>query len=241
MSDPDVVIPVRPGDRNEELRYALRSIDAFLPHGRVWLAGHAPRWTRNIEHVPTRQSGPKHENSLKNLLTACQHPDVSENFILWNDDFFLLETPFAGVPLLHRGPAWEHLASYGGASSQYLRNMKATIEILALAGLDNPLSYELHVPMPVTKAGILSSIETASAKGMPLCKAPQIRTLYGNLIAGGDGAQADDVKIFEAAQVWTPGPLPYLSTMDHLWARHPAAKAVRALLPNPCQYEEEHA
>jgi hypothetical protein len=236
LSSPDVVIPVRVGERNEELRYALRTIAAHLPHGRVWLAGHAPRWVQRVGHVPVRQGHSKHENSLRNLLAACHHPDISEEFILWNDDFFLLEDLPEGVPPLHRGPALHVLEGYGPRSSEYLRGMQATIKTLQRLGYDDPLSYELHVPMPMAKMRMLKTWEVVGLAGTGLHSALQPRTLYGNL-NGAAGDRIEDVKIFELGQQWEPGPLPFLSTMDHLWGRHPASRAVMAAHKVPGPYE----
>ncbi len=44
MTHPDVVYVVRPGDKNEELRYSIRSVIANLPHRKVWIAGYKPTW-----------------------------------------------------------------------------------------------------------------------------------------------------------------------------------------------------
>ena len=46
----DAVYYVRPGDRNDELRYSLRSL-ANLPHDRVWIVGHTPPWVTGIESI----------------------------------------------------------------------------------------------------------------------------------------------------------------------------------------------
>ena len=239
VAPPDVVIPVRHGDSNEELRYALRTIDAHLPHGRVWLAGFRPGWASGeVGHVPNAQRWTKHENSLRNLLAACRHPDVSEEFVLWNDDFFLLQALPGGVPTMHRGPVREFLAGYGRARSQYLSGMDATARILQGLGVEDPLCYELHVPMPMTKTGVLEAYAAATAPRAPRHPALQLRTLYGNL-SGVSGERVEDVKIFKSDQPWEPGPVPFLSTMDPYWGVHPASRAIIAKHPKPCRYERE--
>lgn len=235
---PDVVIPVRHGDQNEELRYALRSIAAFLPHRHVWIVGHRPSWVTNAYGIHLPQNGTKHQNSLSNLLAACRDEAVSEEFVLWNDDFFLLEPLPAGVPALHRGPARDFLATYAGRRrSQYVMGLEATIEILEKLGHLDPLSYELHVPMPMTKSGVLTAHKMATAGGMPETLALQIRTLSGNLFPCRLPKRAEDVKIFVPGQPWAPGQSPFVSTMDGTWNRHPAGKYVRRLLRELGPYE----
>lgn len=50
-----LICPVRPGDRNEELRYALRSWEAnlLLPGGlELLVVGHCPPWLQPDQFVP---------------------------------------------------------------------------------------------------------------------------------------------------------------------------------------------
>ena len=70
---PDIVYVVRPGERNEELRYSLRSL-SNLPHGRVWIAGYMPKWVTGVEHIPSPAKPGSHVHAKANLRAACQHP-----------------------------------------------------------------------------------------------------------------------------------------------------------------------
>jgi hypothetical protein len=237
MAEPDVVIPVRPGDHNPELRWALRSLE-LIPHGRVWLAGHMPHWIREARCIPTSQNRSKHENAEANIIAACRHDAVAEEFLLWNDDIFLLE-PIERMPVLHRGPLREFLAEQEpklGASA-YMRGNRATLDILERLGHPDPLCYELHVPLPLTKSAVLEAHALARAEGMPATRALQLRSLTANH-AGLGGDRARDVKVAKAHHDWTPGPLPFVSTTDAMWAQsHPAARHVKDLYPRPGRYE----
>src|SRR5690606_40329879 len=88
----DVVYLVRPGNRNEELRWSLRTL-VNLPHDRVWIVGHLPNWIdrHKVQYLRTEQYELKHTNTLNNLATACDHSDISDRFVLMNDDFFVLQ------------------------------------------------------------------------------------------------------------------------------------------------------
>ncbi|WP_406425861.1 hypothetical protein [Streptomyces sp. NBC_01589] len=159
MGVPDIVVPVREGAVNEQLRYALRSWAAHLPHGRVWLVGHRPQWAAGVGHIPTRQAGTKYQNTTVAVRAACEHPDVSERFLLCNDDFFAMH-PVEEMPVFHRGPVRRVEAYYAArASGKYLRGMRETRELLESLGHPEPLSYELHVPLPVDRAGMLNVLE----------------------------------------------------------------------------------
>lgn len=236
MSDlPDIVIPVRPGDHNPELRYALRSL-VNVPHRRVWIAGHMPSWVRDVRCIPTSQTRSKYENSTANVLAACRAPSVGENFVLWNDDIFLLR-PVDEIPVLHRGPISAVIGYYESiASKAYLRGMRTTVAILARLGITDPLSYELHTPLPMTKTGFLYAHSAATAPGMPATRVLHKRTLYGNVARIG-GAETRDCKVFRIEQAWDPGDRLFVSTVDTLFKRHPAGSYVRDLYPEPGPYE----
>lgn len=107
---PDIVYPVRPGTINEELRYSLRSL-ANVPHGRVWIAGHRPPWARGVGHIPVPPQATKYLGSTANLRAAVEHPEVAEEFLYFNDDFFVM-TAVQEVPALHRGPV-DRVEAYG--------------------------------------------------------------------------------------------------------------------------------
>jgi hypothetical protein len=233
---PDVVIPVRPGDDNEELRYALRSL-RLLPHRRVWIAGYLPGWVRNVGHVHVRQQGTKYRNSTANLVAACRNGDVAEDFVLWNDDFFLLG-PVERVEPMHRGEVRDVHAYYAARyrDSDYMRGMRMTADILWRLGVKHPLSYELHVPMPMTKSGFLEAHAKATVRGMPAPVALHKRTLYGNLAELG-GERVEDVKVWDRQADWAPGPLPYVSTTESIFSTHPAGAHVRELHSEPGPYE----
>lgn len=229
---PDVVIPVREGAVNEWLRYSLRSLAAHLPHGRVWLVGHRPRWAVNIEHLPTPQTGTKFQNSTGAVRAACEHPDVSEQFVLSNDDMFLMHPQSGGMPVLHRGLVRDveaHHAALG--SGTYLRGMRETAALLADLGYPHPLSYELHVPMPVDKAGMLEALELGRH-----VDALHKRTLYGTLAEIG-GQQIEDVKILHRAPTgYGPDSL-FLSTMPDAFTNGRVGQFIRDAFPEPSPYE----
>ncbi|WNI20282.1 hypothetical protein [Actinacidiphila sp. ITFR-21] len=233
MAAPDLVIPVREGAASEELRYALRSVAAHLPHGRVWLVGHRPPWAVNVEHLPTRQTGTKYQNTTAAVRAACEHPGVSEQFVLSNDDFFLMHPQPDGMPVLHRGPVRNVEAYYAArASGLYLRGMRDTARLLVSLGHPDPMSYELHVPMTVDKAGMLAALDT----GRHLAVVHK-RTLYGNL-AGLGGTQIRDVKVLHRAPHGYGPNSRFLSTMPDSFANGHVGQFIRDAFRRPSPYEK---
>lgn len=229
---PDIVVPVREGAANEQLRYALRSWAAHLPHRRVWLIGHRPQWVTGVEHLPRAQPGTKYQNTTGAVRLACLTDGISDPFLLANDDMFVMHAQSNGMPVLHRGPVRGVEAYYAArGSGPYLRGMRETRDLLVSLGHLDPLSYELHVPMPVGKAGMLAALDEAAHLDVV-----HKRTLYGNL-AGLGGTEIRDVKILHRApRGYGPSSL-FLSTMPDSFAAGHVGQFIRRAFPKPSPYE----
>ena len=227
---PDIVVPVREGPVNQQLRYALRSWAANLPHRRVWLVGYRPPWTAGVEHIPTRQTGTKYRNTTVAVRAACEHPEVSDPFLLCNDDFFVMR-PVESMPVLHRGPVAEVEAYYvTRGSGAYLRGLRETRDLLVSLGHTDPLSYELHVPLPVDKAGMMKALDAGRHLDVV-----HKRTLYGNL-AGLGGERIADVKILHRAPRFDRDAR-FLSTMPDSFTHGHVGAHIRRVFTRPCAYE----
>ncbi|MGW1352836.1 hypothetical protein ACWCQE_26740 [Streptomyces sp. NPDC002409] len=229
----DIVVPVREGAANRELRYALRSWCAHLPHRQVWLVGYRPPWAAGVQHIPTRQTGStKYKNTTTAVRAALDHPGVSNKFILCNDDFFVMAPQPAELPVYHRGPVRDVEAYYATrGNGSYLRGLRETRDLLVELGHPDPLSYELHVPMPVMKEGMREALD----KGRHLDVLHK-RSFYGVLAQLGGECMAD-VKILTRAPRTFDKTLPFLSTMPDSFANGAVGQHIRRMFPEPCQYE----
>ena len=229
----DIVVPVRVGATNQQLRYALRSWAANIPHRHVWIVGHLPTWARDVRHIPTRQNGTKYQNTTAAVRAACLNQDVSETFLLCNDDFFVMKPQEAGVPVLHRGPVSRVEAYYTSRAQRpgrYLRGLRATRDLLVSLGHENPLSYELHVPLPVEKTGMLTALD--------VCRRLDVvhkRTAYGVLNNIG-GEEIRDVKVLNRSPKFDRTS-PFLSTMPDSFAHGQVGQFIRHAFPRACRYE----
>jgi glycosyltransferase involved in cell wall biosynthesis len=90
----DVVIPLGKGSSsaNNELRFCLRSIEQYLEGYRnIWIIGQKPKFLKNINHIPHEEYHPKSNNIHDKIKRACNTGEISDNFILFNDDYFLVE------------------------------------------------------------------------------------------------------------------------------------------------------
>ncbi|WP_225846894.1 hypothetical protein [Streptomyces sp. HPF1205] len=229
MTPPDIVYPVRPGDDNHELRYSLRSL-ANLPHGRVWIAGHMPPWVRGVGHIPVPPQPTKYLSSTANLRAAVEHPDIAEEFLYFNDDFFVMQ-PVEAMPVLHRGPLEQvERRCAHRATGSYAQGLRETRALLADLGHKRPLSYELHVPMPMSKTRARETLE-AGQRLQLLHK----RTLYGNLHQVG-GRQIFDPKVLTRSPRF-PHNAPFLSTAPDTFAAGSVGQFIRRQFAAPGPYE----
>lgn len=226
----DLVYLCREGD-NEELCYSLRSVAANLPHDAVWVFGGAPDWIAGVRFVPTPQDGHKSAITSLSLRIACETSEVSDPFVLMNDDFYVMKS-MSTVPVLNRGPIAEVLAEYIGRQPRetyYTRGMRRTLELLQSLGYEHPLSFDLHMPLVVHKAHMLTALDICAATGKTgLHK----RSIYG-AVAGLRGRRAADVKVRNVGEPIPDGQ--FLSSMDQVFG------VVKPLLserfPEPCRYE----
>ena len=220
---------VRRGDRNEELRYSIRALVAHLPHDRIWVAGYKPRWLEGVGYLPTKQAQARYVNSRMNLLAACR-ADVSDRFVLFHDDFFILE-PMESVPTAHRGPVSEVLQ--GRKDTPYQRGLGAALELLRSWNYPEPLDYELHLPLEVDREQMRTTIERTLEEHPIVASA--IRTLHGNLWGLG-GERVEDVKV-RAAREPMPTGMSFVSTTDANFKFGKVGEYLRRRFPDPSPYE----
>lgn len=231
MAAPDLVVPVREVAVNPQLRYALRSWVVNLPHRTVWTVGYRHRWlTSEAGHIPIRQDGTSYVNTTTAMRAACEHPEVSDPFVWANDDMFVMQPVEGGMPVLHRGPLRDLIAARAGQRGPYVDGMRETYAWLTGRGYDEPLSYDVHVPLPVSKAGMLRALD--EGRGHDAHK----RTVYG-VLNGIDGEQVQDVKIaYRAPRGYGPDSA-FLSTMPDAFTNGYVGQFIRVRFPEPCRYE----
>lgn len=220
----------------EDLRHSLRSVTANLAHSEVWIVGHAPAWVDRdrvrVLEVPTtdlRQGATKHDVTTVSLRAACAEVGV-DNFVLFNDDFFVMEQ-VATVPIWHRGPLADEIARIAArySNSTWCNLHRATLRKLRGLGYTTPLSYELHVPMIVNRHLMGAALD--SAAGTLLAK----RTWYGNLAEIAGVYRPDDPKVKGPRARLIGGP--FVSTNDASFKQSPAGRDIRARFTEPSPYE----
>lgn len=148
----DLVYICRSGD-NEELRYSIRSMVANMPHDNIWVVGDKPDWYTG-KHIPVTQGKVKYENAKRNLKAIVESTEISNKFILVNDDFYAIK-PVNRIYNFVSGPLREKLNSYKARhpSSYYTNLINLTYrKIKQIRGKDFiSMDYDIHVPIVYEK------------------------------------------------------------------------------------------
>jgi hypothetical protein len=103
----DLVYLYTAGSNTNEIRYSLRSMQKHLKNiGRVFIVGDDPGIFKDMIYVPCenkwRHNGAR--NIYDKIMTACRHPDLSQNFGCCSDDYFLLKDfDLETLPYFHCG------------------------------------------------------------------------------------------------------------------------------------------
>lgn len=221
----DYVYVCRNG-KNEELRYSIRSLEKHLPDVNVWVVGGKPDWYTG-KFIPVDISSSDKFVNVKNQYRAITNaPEISENFVLMNDDFFVME-PVEEIRVFHGGLMKDKYESHRrqAGPGKYTEQLADTYNNLINLGYVDPLNYELHVPMPMTKDGLASVIDYP---GM-------VRSAYGNKYAIG-GDYMDDVKVVSRGWSITSANGLFLSTLDTTF-QQVSNNLLRDMFPDPSSCE----
>jgi hypothetical protein len=232
----DIVYLLKESKENEELRYSLRSLKN-MPHDKVFFVGGMPDFVNldKVFHIPTLQDANRYKNTATGMLTACMCSKISDDFILMNDDFFIM-TPIKDVKKefnLHRGLLDDMILYYSNEfpfKDEYLSGLRETRELLRRLKIHGPLSYELHIPMVINKRDM---VETFLIPGFMDMKAPMFRSLYGNLHLK-DSQYTHDVKM-DALHLELPDNPTFLSTSDSYFKT--IKVFMNAIFPDKSEYE----
>ena len=202
----DIVYILKEDYDTEEVKYSLRSIEQNFPHGKVWFVGGQPKGLKPDVALPHKQIGNcKWELIRSSMWKAVNDERLSENFFLFNDDFFVMKpvdtdnfTNFVDGTLerrideLHKG---EGLSPYT-RTLFYLEQELLTMH-------EPIMNYDVHLPMLLNKGQVIATLYK--------CSSPQMRSAIGNLNRL-PFVVHPDVKVYDMESV--PTDETYLSTGD---------------------------
>lgn len=158
----DIVIPIGNGSHwnDNELRYSLRSLVRYGKNiGNIIIVGQKPEWIQNVIHIPNENpTNRNHEHNIyENILLACKSDLVKENFLGWQDDYFLLSLidcdnyPFYHNGLLEKGV--KSRVRFDG----YAMGLDNSRKYLAAKGLET-YNYDTHCPIVYNKQAFIDTV-----------------------------------------------------------------------------------
>lgn len=226
----DIVYILRSG-KNEELCYSLRSIEKNYPHERVVFYGGKPDDIEPDLFVPYTQPGDTKWEKVRNTIEIiCKNDNLTEDFILFNDDFFIMK-PVETPTNYYDGTLDERIKTIEGAlfgrHSEYSDRLRHLAETLRNAGIVNPLNYAHHTPMIINRKKMLETLEKYPNE-------PMFRALYGNINQIG-GENMPDVKFYQRRQPFPIGQ--YASTADESWKQEQIGQIIRGKFAMRSRFE----
>ena len=246
---PDIVIPVRPNPKDDQLRYTLRAIHAHVPdlaERRIVIAGGLPAYipTATVTHLATVQDSDPWTNVGRNLTTALDHID-QDWLWWWQDDIYPLK-PVAHIPLYARhGTIGSYTAALTRTNAwkahsylkQYVTGVLAQQAILIEWGFDPDETPNgcCHTPTPI-HVPTLQDILDRLTDECPSHALGHFKALYAAVMwrNGTPVQHIVDPKIIRPDRAITN--MAWVSTSGPSW-KGSAGQTIRTMFPDPSPYE----
>lgn len=223
----DIVYILREDIQPDELRYSLRSVEKNFPHRFVWFVGGEPEGITPDRMIRHKQEGNKWERIRSSMFKVCEDPELTEEFYLFNDDFFVMQEQVGDfVNFADRTLTWrvEDLKKINPWLNPYGRTIHKAKEELKAQGFGE-VNFEVHMPMLFEKSKI---------DAIRRCSSPQMRSVYGN-VTRCRWIQHDDVKVYDLETV--PEGADYISTNDDTFRNGAVGRYIRGIFSEPSRFE----
>ena len=224
----DIVYILKDGIVPDELTYSLRSVDQNFPHRKVWFVGAQPEGLYPDGHIVHTQVGySKWERVRSSLLEVIRNEDITEDFYLFNDDFFVMKPvrnfiDFTDGSLDRR---IRELTSRVGQSS-YTRLLKRAREELTIEGCDI-MSFAVHAPMKLNRHKLELIVTKYEGLGF--------RSMYGNIYRI-PYIYHEDVKIYNN-DIEPSADMDFISTSDGSFKDGKVGEYIRERFVKPSRFE----
>ena len=226
----DIVYILKDAEGTDELRYSLRSIEQNFPHRFVWFVAGCPKGykpDRFLKHVQIGAT--KWERIRFSMLEVIKQPELSDEFYLFNDDFYVMK-PFEGefINYVDRTLA-DRVNDFRleNNMNRYAYTLLAAHTELTSQGYSD-MNFDVHMPMLFEKA----KVEEAITK----CSSPQMRSIYGN-VTGCEYIQHRDVKVHSTDDV--PTDADFLSTSNKYFIYGQIGAYLRQTFDKRSKYERD--
>lgn len=221
----DVVYFLKPASENEELRYSLRSLEENWQFKNVWFYGGCPDKIKPDYHVPVAQIALTKWQRVRDMVyLACKNDNITEDFWLFNDDFFILKKKSEDMPPLYNRTLEqriERIEKRHNGPDEYTKRLRNLVKTLKTAN-KGTLDYAVHKPILINRKKMLEVLDKFPDE-------PMLRALYGNYWKIG-GISRHDMKIRvlnysnmkEVMRTWD-----FLSTSDESFKNGTVGRYIR--------------
>lgn len=225
----DLIYILKADIDTEELKYSLRSVEKNFPINRVWFVGGQPEGLEPDIRIPHVQVGnSKWEMIRSSMWKAVNDERLSEDFFLFNDDFFVMEPVdtdsfrnFVDGTLERR---IDELHSESGMNPYTRTLFKLEQELKTMH--EPTMNFDVHLPMLLNKEQVRSTLYK--------CSSPQMRSTIGN-INRLPFVIHPDVKVYDLESV--PVNETYLSTNDDTFKKGNVGKYIRETFTTKSRFE----
>ena len=227
------------GNNSLELRYSLRSL-INIEHERVFLIWDKPSRCTNVVHVPFYDPpGKKYDNVRRKRKKLLALRSCSENFLLMNDDFYILNP----IKIEANYISWTLRDHYAAVLQSWVSNDYSRALQVACEEFPDGDDFETHTPFFMNKSILRDSLERnpnitwakrsmyanyGNLKWIPLPNTPNYRWLKN----------CADCKIFTEEQIYINEWQPFLSSADNLVNSRKFLSFMKWLFPNRSPYEK---
>lgn len=225
----DIVYILRPDIDPSELTYSLRSIEKNFPYRKVWFVCGQPKGLEpdgRIEHIQTGET--KWDKIKSSMLMAARTDEVSEEFFLFNDDFFVMKKfkgEFVNYVDMTLEEKTKELRERNPWLNPYGRTLLKAEQELKTLGCPT-MNYDVHLPMLMNKETVKKTIDK--------CASPQFRSVYGNYNRI-PYVIHPDVKVYDKTSV--PENPDFLSTDDGSFNDGAVGEYIRNKFSKPSRFE----
>lgn len=225
----DLIYILKADIDTDELKYSLRSVEKNFPINRVWFVGGQPKGLEPDIRIPHVQVGnSKWEMIRSSMWKAVSDERLSEDFFLFNDDFFVMEPVdtdsfrnFVDGTLEKR---IDELHSESGMNAYTRTLFKLEQELKTMH--EPTMNFDVHLPMLLNKEQVRSTLYK--------CSSPQMRSAIGN-INRLPFVIHPDVKVYDLESV--PVNETYLSTNDDTFRKGNVGKYIRETFTTKSRFE----
>lgn len=204
---------------HDELRYSLRSIEAHCKDvDKVWVVGNKPQFLTGVEYIWIEDKGEWWQNAF-NKTKAAIEAGISKDFLLMNDDFFMLKDFKAETyPCYHKGDIPET------PTTEYYKVICNTRKVLEREGYSFK-HFGVHCPIVINGEKYLTLEKYYNEPVSARC-------LYGNIFCKGiktEDNKSDEIKASKQK---------CFSSKDY--AKESIFEELNKLFPNPSRWEDSN-